>query len=304
VLDPAGAAVVYSVTELEKAAECPFRFFVKRGLGIRPVDDRERDRDVWLDPLTRGSALHDVYAAYLRKVRDEQRTPSKEDEEWIAQYAQQLLDGLHEEMPAPTEEVLARESRDFLADVALFLEAELADTKRRAIGLEVSFGRPIDEAEEALASAEPATIMLAPGITLRFAGRIDRINEVGPSTFEVLDYKTGGYFRDDWKGIFNGGKRLQHALYGLAVVGLLKGKYERPNVKGGSYYFSSTKGGGHRVDIAAPSTNAIAKVLTDLREVISGGRFLRTANQKNCKQAEAKLADPEANAFVRLGAHA
>ena len=39
------------------------RFFLKRGLGLRPVDERERDRDVWLDPLTRGSELHDVYAA-------------------------------------------------------------------------------------------------------------------------------------------------------------------------------------------------------------------------------------------------
>ena len=59
---------VYSVTELEKAAECPFRFFLKRGLGIRPVDDRERDKDVWLDPLTRGSELHEVYATLLRRV--------------------------------------------------------------------------------------------------------------------------------------------------------------------------------------------------------------------------------------------
>jgi ATP-dependent helicase/DNAse subunit B len=37
---------VYSVTELEKAAECPFRFFLKRGLGVRPVDERERDKDI------------------------------------------------------------------------------------------------------------------------------------------------------------------------------------------------------------------------------------------------------------------
>ena len=30
------------------------RFFLKRGLGLRPVDEGERDKDVWLDPLTRG----------------------------------------------------------------------------------------------------------------------------------------------------------------------------------------------------------------------------------------------------------
>ncbi len=63
VLDPCADDNIFSVTDLEAAAECPFRFFLKRGLGLRPVDERERDRDVWLDPLTRGSELHDVYAA-------------------------------------------------------------------------------------------------------------------------------------------------------------------------------------------------------------------------------------------------
>ena len=82
-LDPCAPGNVYSVTELEKAAECPFRFFLKRGLGLRPVDERERDRDVWLDPLTRGSELHDVYAALLRKVRDEKRRPTLKDADWL-----------------------------------------------------------------------------------------------------------------------------------------------------------------------------------------------------------------------------
>ena len=67
------------MTELERAAECPFRFFLKRGLGLRPVDERERDRDVWLDPLTRGSELHDVYAALLRRCRDEEPPADAEE---------------------------------------------------------------------------------------------------------------------------------------------------------------------------------------------------------------------------------
>ena len=70
VLDPCAEGTALSVTELEGVAECPFRFFLKRGLGIRPVDERERDRDVWLDPLTRGSELHDLYASLLRRCRD------------------------------------------------------------------------------------------------------------------------------------------------------------------------------------------------------------------------------------------
>ena len=110
---------VYSVTELEKAAECPFRFFLKRGLGVRPVDERERDKDVWLDPLTRGSELHAVYAALLRRTRDENRRPRhRRTDAWLLALAQARLTQLHEEMPAATSEILERETQDFLADVA------------------------------------------------------------------------------------------------------------------------------------------------------------------------------------------
>lgn len=77
----------------------------------------------------------------------------------------------------------------------------------------MSFRRPLGEDEEALARPEPVEIDLGGGLTFRIAGRIDRIDKVGPSEFQILDYKTGGFWRDDWKGTFNGGRRLQHALY-------------------------------------------------------------------------------------------
>ena len=179
VLDPCAPTNVYSVTELEKAAECPFRFFLKRGLGVRPVDERERDKDVWLDPLTRGSELHAVYAALLRRTRDENRRPGKGDGAWLLALAQARLTQLHEEMPAATAEILARETQDFLADVELFLEAEIDETQSTPVGLEVSFGRPLDDDEDPLARAEPVEIALGAGLTLRIAGRMDRIDEVG-----------------------------------------------------------------------------------------------------------------------------
>ncbi len=118
-LDPCAPGTVFSVTELEKAAECPFRFFLKRGLGIRPVNERERDKDVWLDPLTRGSELHELYAVLLRRARDENRRVNLTDRPWIIAHAQERLLELNKEMPAATLEILERESRDFLADVAV-----------------------------------------------------------------------------------------------------------------------------------------------------------------------------------------
>ena len=149
-------------------------------------------------------------------------------------------------------EILERETRDFLADLELFLDAEIEETQSTPVGLEVSFGRPLGDDEDPLARAEPIEIALGAGLTLRIAGRMDRINEVGPATFEVLDYKTGGFWRDNWKGVFAGGSRLQHALYGLAAVELLKTRYKKPKVTAGVYYFSSHKGRQERVRILLP----------------------------------------------------
>ena len=60
----------------------------------------------------------------------------------------------------------------------------------------MSFGRPLDDDDhEPLARSEPVEVGLGAGLTFRIAGRIDRIDKVGPASFEVLDYKTGGYWR-------------------------------------------------------------------------------------------------------------
>jgi RecB family exonuclease len=318
VLDPCAPGNAFSVTELEGAATCPYRFFLKRGLGLRPVDDGERDKDVWLDPLTRGSELHDIYAALLRRSRAEGRRPDLEkDGDWLTSRANAALDRLKREMPPATAEILERESRDFLADVELFLEGECVASSSEPIGFEVSFGRPLGEGEEELARAEPVDIDLGGGLTFRIAGRIDRIDKVGPAEFQVLDYKTGGYWRDDWKGTFNGGRRLQHALYGLAAVALLRHHHPKARVTGASYYFSSHKGRREKVQIPAPSPAQTAAVLGDLRELIVEGAFVHAADEKACKwcdyeaacggsvhaQASAKLSDEKLKAFGRLAAH-
>ena len=319
ILDPCAPGNAFSVTELEGAAGCPYRFFLKRGLGLRPVDDGERDKEVWLDPLTRGSELHDIYAALLRRCRDAGRRPdAKNDDAWVTQYAKAALDRLNREMPPATAEILERESRDFLADVALFLDGEIEATGSDPIGFEVSFGRPLGEGEEALARAEPVEIDLGSGLIFRIAGRIDRIDKVGPSSFQVLDYKTGGFWRDDWKGTFNSGRRLQHALYGLAAVELLRARYKNPKVAGASYYFSSHKGRRERVHIPAPSLAQTAAVLADLRSLIVDGAFVHAADEAACKwcdyeaacggavngQSKGKLGDAKLKAFGRLAAHA
>jgi RecB family exonuclease len=317
VLDPFTSGTALSVTELERIAECPFRFFLKRGLGVRPLDDGERNKDVWLDPLTRGSQLHEVYANLLRRARHENRRVTKQDAEWLIALARERLRKLNEEMPASTAEIFEAECRDFLEDVRLFVEAEAANSTSDPIGFEVGFGRPLEDDAEPLARPEAIEIDLGNGDTFRIAGRIDRIDKVGSAAFEVLDYKTGGYWADDWKGTFDGGRRLQHALYGLAAAELLKTLYKNPTVTAGIYYFPSRRGRQERVRIPAPSKAAVSAVLRDLRDLILNGQFVRTPDKSDCRfcdyaaacgegvnqQAKGKMSDSKLDAYRRLAAH-
>ena len=243
-LDPCAHGVAFRSPSSKTPPGCPFRYFLKRGLGIRPVDDSERDRDVWLDPLTRGSELHDLYARMLRRCRDEKRRPERQTTApGCAASREERLAALAAGDAAGVAGVRERESQQFLADVELFLEAEECEASTATpIGFEVSFGRPLDDDAEPLARAEPVDVDLGGGLTFRIAGRIDRIDQVGPDAFEMLDYKTGGFWREDWKGTFAGGRRLQHALYGLAAVELLRAQAQEADGRRGRVLLPEPQG--------------------------------------------------------------
>jgi ATP-dependent helicase/nuclease subunit B len=323
-LDPARADRVVSPTELEDAASCPFRYFLRRGLRIDALETGERDREVWLDPMTRGVLLHDLYAETLRRCRAEGRRPDAAvDGPWLEARGRETLAALSREMPPPSVDVEAREAAEFLADLALFLEAECAHPPSRTpMGFEVAFGRPSgpdeDGVREPLSRDTPIEIDIGGGRSIRLAGRIDRIDEVAPRQFEILDYKTGRFIDTLWKGSFAGGRRLQHALYGLAAMALLRARDPKATVSAAQYYFSSARGWQRRVRLDAPARAATSRVLADLRDVVAAGLFVHAADRdRDCKfcdfgaacgrgvhdAAAAKLGDERLAPFVRLGGH-
>jgi ATP-dependent helicase/nuclease subunit B len=325
VLDPCQPGRVVSPTSLEDAAKCPFRYFLRYGLGVDAIESGERDRDVWLDPLLRGSLLHDLYAELLRRCRaDNRRVSIDEDAAWMAARGEQTLVDLAVEMPPPSEEVRARETELLLRDLAIFVEAEAQlDAARTPIGLEVGFGRGGASEIEPLSQEQPIVLDLGGGVTITVAGRIDRIDQIeridrtGKTTFEIIDYKTGGYWADDWIGVFAGGTRLQHALYGLAAAELLRRTTKSATVSGAQYYFPSEKGQQERKQIAASSRAKLQEVIADLRQVIVSGAFVHASTDSGCKfchygpacgrnaigRAKDKMADTNLDAMRRLMAH-
>ncbi len=318
VLDPCAPGAVVSPTQLEEVGECPFRYFLRRGLKVEAIETGDRDRDVWLNPLIRGSLLHDLYASLLRRCRAAGRPPSlAHDGDGLRAHGEATLATLDREMPAPSRDVRDREARDLLADLDLFLATEVETAPGRTpVALEVGFGRSRGDDAEPLSMAEPIMVRLG-GLTFRVAGRVDRIDQLADGTFEILDYKTGGFWPDKWKGTFAGGRRLQHALYGLAAVELLKARTPRPKMAGAQYYFSSTKGRLERKLISTQAAATVGQVLSDLRDVIRSGLFVHTPDDGDCRFCDygpacgakahvcsaAKAADARLAPYRRLAAH-
>ncbi len=301
VLDPRVSGTVMSATRLEGLAACPFRYFLERGLGLEEAEEVERLEDRWLDALTRGSELHDLYAAVMRRLREDPQATGTEEQrcgsfarhqDWLRRRATARLEELRGQMPPPSEAVFDREHHDLLYDLELFLRFELDQTDRRPIAFEVAFGLPgggpaeaTDDQAESLARAEPIQIRLGEQ-TVRLRGRIDRIDRLDPADegrYEIVDYKTGGFFGSDYDGRFRGGRLLQHALYGLAASELLRAREGGATVTSGVYYFPSARAGGQRVRIPQPSGQQVAAVLRDLLDTVGAGAMIHAVDENNCR---------------------
>jgi hypothetical protein len=319
-LDPRQSGRVVSATALEGLAKCPFSYFLQRGLGLEAIEDAEPDCDRWIDPMTRGSLLHGLYADILREVRQRgERADPRLHGERLRELGEASLAAHRALVPPPSEHVFRNECEEILNDLALFLKLDADERGREAVGFEVSFGAGPSEGEP-LAQADPVTIELAPGLKFRLRGRIDRIDRLANGDHEVVDYKTGWYVPAQFDGTFIGGRLLQHALYAVAASQLLSKRDAQARVTSGSYYLPTVRGQAQRVICPPVSRDQLAAVLGDLFDVLAAGAFVHAENERDCRYCDfgaacgsdafahgrRKIANPAnvvLDPFRRLGAH-
>lgn len=287
-LDPSRSDRVTSVTALEAAAACPFRYFLQAGLGVQPIEEERLDDDAWLSPSTRGIELHDLFARIVRHARGKGRAPDlKKDLPRLRAWGEERLDQLRAELPPPSDEVYTRERTEFLDDLDAFLAAECDGWHGSSpVGIEVSFGYPGGGDEEPLARTEPFVLEVGRSRRLRVRGRIDRINRLSPGKYEVIDYKTGGYYGPAWEGAFAGGTRLQHALYGQAATRLIQAHGWSGEVVRSRYVFPAVRGYRRSKRIEAPTPATLTAVLRDLADAIGGGAFALSDERQGCAFCE------------------
>ncbi len=256
----------FSPTGLEAFAACPYQFFLKN---IARLSSRRAPESVLpLDPLTRGSLLHEVFfhmGKALRKPLPRERLGDAfrrlEAIFWKVEAA------YRERLAPPVRRIWKDEMDGLLGDLRGFLERH-AGSGRALLANELAFGMPAGKFADPQSAPEPP--VLSGG--LRAHGSIDAVEELADGRIQVTDYKTGrAPAPSDADGVLFGGKTLQPMVYARAYEALTGGEVASarlyyPTIRG---VYSETV-----VDTAAPeSRETFDRFLKALDRAIGAGHF-------------------------------
>jgi ATP-dependent helicase/nuclease subunit B len=272
-----------SVTALESYAACPRSFLFSHLLGIELPEEVALEPGRWLDPLERGSLLHEFYRRFLSQlqVRKQRRDPAKH-----RQLADSLLDEVIAEwrvlVPPPSEVVFESERSVLHRSLGVFLREE-SNVPPPGPGVpeyfEISFGLKDDTGA---GNPEPVEVTLPGGKSILLRGRIDRIDRLAqPGTWAVWDYKTGRARDFSAAQYTAGGKQLQHILYACAAEQILRRLGEKnPRVVISGYLFPTERSDGTVcVPRDAGRRGEGLAVLNDLLDAMASGIFLGTGTR-------------------------
>jgi ATP-dependent helicase/DNAse subunit B len=270
-----------SAGKLETLARCPYSYFLKEVLRVRPIEEVSYDANKWLDPATRGSLLHSIFETFYKEITQQNVKPTYSIHyEKIMAIAVNLIEKEKEILPPPNDRVYQRELNDMLACCDIFLkEEEIHGEQYNSLHFEYSFG---------IGESEPAIITLPSG-EVKISGIIDRVDQTQDGRYHIIDYKTGSTYGYAKNEAFKGGRQLQHMIYALAIeqhLNLGEGAVEES-----SYYFPTMKGMAQRFtrkQDAALRTNGL-DILQKLIDVIKHGHFEMTDDENDCKFCEFKL---------------
>ncbi len=294
---PEGPAV--SARRLEMLGQCPLKYFFCYVLGIEPPEEMVVDPNVWLDPLKKGSLVHEAFESFMREVIERGELPAfARDRERLMAILDERVQHYRHLIPPPNEAASRREVVWLKRTARIFLrqdEEYYRETGNRPRYLEASIGLATDGPGTPLDTAVPVQIKLPAGRSLRARGRLDRVDQVAGrevNRFAIWDYKTGSTWkyrhepRPFWEG-----RVVQHALYVAlldARLAALGKEFEGARVDRFGFFFPSEKAFGERIEYTLEDLQEGGIVLDQLARIGSSGAFLATTNADDCSFCEYK----------------
>lgn len=207
-----GSPLKTSVNRLETYAACPYRYFLRYGLGLQSlVFDSLEAVDV-------GNLLHDTIYDLVKLDSDgdiDFRQMDLPEMLSLADtiYRKQLNKRVHAVFKSRKwREARADDLAVYVRSVAEILHAHANRGRYRPYALEWSFG--LDDS-----SSKPLVVTLQNGEEVHLRGRIDRLDthtENGVTWFRIFDYKSGTSNRIDLTRLFYG-LQMQLFVYMAAV---------------------------------------------------------------------------------------
>jgi RecB family exonuclease len=261
-----------SASQLERYAECPMRYYFHYVLGLRPKDTAEFDSTKWLQANERGQLLHRIFQLYMKEaavdpsnVRHDRALLVEITDRVIAEYVQRI--------PCPSPHILEKECSEIRADVEVFYRKE-AQSKHKPLFFE----------QELTLDGEPLRVELSDGFSIVLKGFMDRIDEVAPHQYRIIDYKTGRASKYKQNEYFVGGTQLQHALYAVAAEQWLRltGKDTHARVVESVYYFPTERGRGQQVIRLQDRRHELADAVRNMLAAMEQGLFVPTKDPRTC----------------------
>ncbi|MCX7763117.1 MAG: exodeoxyribonuclease V subunit gamma [Candidatus Kryptonium sp.] len=228
---------IFSISQIETYAKCPYRYFVERVLTLKKIEEIEE----FITPIERGILYHEVLYKFYTEWSKREKSIRKNENEAI-----QLIEKIAREKSKEFEvnhPLWEIEKRELIRSMINFVKEESkSDSSFKPTYFEVAFGPKVGarrNIDENLSTIEP--IQLG---KVKIQGKIDRI-DVGDAGFIICDYKTGKSrisFNQVEKGI-----HLQIPLYIKIAEEIFNQKGK--SIKGLGGYSYIVRGNVERVDV-------------------------------------------------------
>jgi ATP-dependent helicase/nuclease subunit B len=178
-------ALTASVTRIESFASCPFRHFARHHLRLEPRQEQD------VTPMDLGTVYHGILERIVKRTlrdrRDWCEIEPKLNQEWIADFAEELGQDLRGEIMLSTarNQYLLKRIERTLEQVCATQREVLSRGQFRPAFAELNFGMESDGP-----SLPPLLIRTPNGREVRLQGKIDRVDlAAGSNEVAVIDYK-------------------------------------------------------------------------------------------------------------------